>query len=299
MWREAVPAYLDALRDAGIYFIGGIPVPEWSPGLALEFMDAHGIAVQMLSVSDPGVEFAAEAAPGLARTCSDYIAGVVREHPERFGAFALLSLKSVEATRSEAARALDELKLDGVGLLSSYTGHYLGDPLLEPLMAELDERRAWVMVHPTALAAEQKPALGIPDFIAEYPFDTARTIISLLFNGTFQRYPNIRWQFAHGGGTVAMLRLRLTGLAGAAKEFGPALGLPSGASVLATDTPTQALRSSFFDTALVADVPCTPCRREHGWGEPTRFRQRLAIRCAALRRDRRPTAGAERRLLRR
>ena len=40
-----------------MWLIGGIPVPEWTPQLALEFMDSHGIAVQMLSVSDPGVEF--------------------------------------------------------------------------------------------------------------------------------------------------------------------------------------------------------------------------------------------------
>ena len=51
------PAYKEALQQAEMWLIGGIPVPEWTPELALEFMDAHGIAVQMLSVSDPGVEF--------------------------------------------------------------------------------------------------------------------------------------------------------------------------------------------------------------------------------------------------
>ena len=40
------PAYKEALRAAGMGLIGGIPVPEWTPELALDFMDSHGIAVQ-------------------------------------------------------------------------------------------------------------------------------------------------------------------------------------------------------------------------------------------------------------
>jgi predicted TIM-barrel fold metal-dependent hydrolase len=86
------PAYREALQEAEMALIGDIPVPEWTPGLALEFMDAHGIAVQMLSVSDPGVEFVdPERAPALAGECNDYAAGVVHEHPGRFGAFAARS----------------------------------------------------------------------------------------------------------------------------------------------------------------------------------------------------------------
>jgi hypothetical protein len=45
------PAYRDALAEAELWMIGGLPVPEWSPELALAFMDAHGIASQALSIS--------------------------------------------------------------------------------------------------------------------------------------------------------------------------------------------------------------------------------------------------------
>lgn len=244
-------------RRGELYTIGGIPVPAWSLEAALEFMDKHGIAVQMLSVPPPGVEFvvAPEDALRLAQDCNDYIAALVREYPERFGAFAVVSMRTPEVARVEAVRALVELKLDGVGLLSNYEGRYLGDPVFEPLMHELNERGAWVMVHPTPQPFKQAPAFGVPEFVAEYPFDTTRTIISLLVNGSFQRYPAIRWQFGHGGGVVAMLRQRLIELASAAGERGAALGLPSGASALSADTPTAVLGRSFFDTALVADVP--------------------------------------------
>ncbi len=57
------PDYLEALHKAERWLLGGIPVPEWSPQLALEFMDAHGIAMQLLSVSHPGVEFVSREEP--------------------------------------------------------------------------------------------------------------------------------------------------------------------------------------------------------------------------------------------
>lgn len=250
------PVYRQKLADKGINAIGGIPIPDWSPELAKEFMAQHDIQIQMLSVSDPGVAFlpAGEAAE-LARASNDYVAGVVKVEPNRFGAFAVVPLQDVSAAREEIKRSLDVLKLDGVGLLSSSEGRYLGDPAFAPLLAELHARRAWVFVHPTAVAAVDKPSYSIPDFIAEYPFDTTRAIISLLFNGAFARYPNIRWHFAHAGGTVPMLRVRLTALAAAAPVFGPLLGLPEDSSVLNEKSTDRAFKRSYFDTALVADPP--------------------------------------------
>lgn len=250
------PAYREALQAAEMWLIGGIPAPEWTPELALEFMDAHAIALQMLSVSDPGVEFVDPAeAPALARACNDYAAQVLSEHPRRFGAFAVLPMADVEQAREEALRALDELKLDGVGLLSSCEGRYPGDPTLEPLLCELNERGAWVMVHPASVAADRRPELSVPAFIAEYPFDTTRAFMSLLFNGAFQKHPDIRWHFAHGGGTLPMLRARLAVASAAAKEFGPFLGVPEGSALLNADSAHLALAGSFYDTALIADPP--------------------------------------------
>lgn len=248
-------AYVQALREAGMWLIGGIPVPEWSPELALEFMDRHGIGMQVLSLSDPGVEFAGGHAPELARVCNDEVATVIDAHAGRFGAFAALPLVDVDDALAEAERALDTLGLQGVALLSNYRGRYLGDPVFAPLLGELDRRGAWVMIHPAAVAEERQPELPVPRFIAEYPFDTTRTFISLLINGAFHRYPRIRWQFAHGGGTLPMLRARLAAMSAAARELGAALGMPEGGRVLEADSAHRALAACFYDTALVADEP--------------------------------------------
>lgn len=250
------PAYREALEGAGPAMIGGIPVPPWTVELALEFMDAHEIGRQLLSVSDPGVGFLPTSeAIELARSCNDYLAGLISERPDRFGGFAVVAMESPDAATSEANRALDDLGLSGVGLLSSSAGVYLGDERFEPLLDELDRRGAWVFVHPTAVAADEKPALPIPDFLTEYPFDTTRAIVSLLTNNSFARFPRIRWQFAHGGGTIPMLSTRLNIAARHAKFMAPILGMPTHAADLEPDSASSALARSFYDTALIAEPP--------------------------------------------
>jgi 6-methylsalicylate decarboxylase len=251
-----VPSYREALEAHGLGMIGGIPVPPWTPELAIAFMDSHGIERQLLSVSDPGVGFV----PGgedaaLARKCNDYLAEVIAARPDRFGGFATVAMADRDATINEVARGLDELGFAGVGLLSSNAGRYLGDAHFEPLLAELDRRGAWVFVHPTAVAADEKPSTPVPDFMAEYPFDTTRTFISLLTNNCFARFPRIRWHFAHGGGTIPMLRARLNAASAHAKLLAPALGLPGHAADLEPDSARVALASCYYDTALIADPP--------------------------------------------
>lgn len=233
----------------------GIPVPTWTPGGALQFMGQHGIAVQMLSISDPGVQFVpVDQQAALASRCNDYVKTVVDAHPGRFGAFGVLPLDDPAAAVAEAIRCLDVLKLDGIGMLSHSLGRYPGDPAFEPLLAELDRRHAWVFVHPTNVG-QTPPADGAPIFVAEFPFDTTRAFMSLLFNNSFGRYRRIRFQFAHGGGFVPMLDGRLSEIAAAAKQFGGLLGLPEHAAGLNADSVISNLHRQFYDTALIGADP--------------------------------------------
>lgn len=255
--HSLVPAYREALAAAGITAFHRIPIPAWSPELALEFMEQHDIALQFLSVSDPGVSFIEDdsEANALARKVNDQVAAIVKERPRRFGSFGVVNLRDVPNAVKQAKYCLDTLKMDGVGLLSSSDGLFLGDPKFAPLLDVLNQRKAWVMVHPTQPLDKDKPSYSMPDFVAEYPFDTTRAIISLMFNGAFNRWPKIRWHFAHGGGCVPMVRARLSVIAGNAKVFGGLLGLPSGSSTLAAESPNRMLRRYSYDTALIADPP--------------------------------------------
>ncbi|MGW3543649.1 amidohydrolase family protein [Nocardia niigatensis] len=205
------PDYRAALLEHGHLTIGGYPTPDWSPEQAIAFMDYYGIQAQALSVSDPGVSFlGGKEAADMARYCNTYAAGLFTADPTRFGAFAVLPMPDIPASIEEALFALDELHLDGVILLSAYNGVYLGDPCFEPLMIALNQRNAYVFVHPAAIPDDAKPRLPLPDFLEEFTFDTTRAATMMMVTGMTQRYPGIRFQLAHAGGTVPFLSSRLS-----------------------------------------------------------------------------------------
>ena len=206
--------YRQALQDEGHDQPDGFPVlPQWSAASHLAMMDRVGIETSMLSVSTPGVTFGADPVEW-ARRVNESGAGTVRDHPGRFGLFASLPLPDADAARDEIAYAFDRLSADGVVLLTHADGVYLGDPRLEPAMAELHRRKAVVFVHPTSPAGFECTALGYPRPMLEFLLDTTRAISNLVLTGTLARYPDIRLIVPHAGAALPVLADRLAGFAG-------------------------------------------------------------------------------------
>jgi predicted TIM-barrel fold metal-dependent hydrolase len=207
------PGYVAALAEAGLDRSLGIDFPRWGPDDSLDLMDRHGIAAAVVSLSTPGVAFAGSDGPAgarrLARETNEWAAGLVRDHPGRFAALATLPLPDVDGALAEVAHALDVLGLDGVVLLASAGGRYLGDDAFEPLMAELDRRQAVVLVHPTTPPGAPVAGLTIPVFAVEFVADTTRAIANLILSGTLERHPGISFICAHAGGFAPYITDRL------------------------------------------------------------------------------------------
>jgi aminocarboxymuconate-semialdehyde decarboxylase len=151
--------------------------------------------------------------PGFAtrfsRQINEDLAGVIKERPDRFGAFAALPLNDSDAALNEIGYALDELGLDGIVLTSNAYGHYFGQPFWEPILAELDRRQVPVFVHPSDCPCIDVLGFGRPSSVVEFPFDTARNISNALYTGVFQRYPRLRLILAHCGGALPSLAWRI------------------------------------------------------------------------------------------
>jgi len=184
---------------------------DWTPAKMLQQMEEGGVATSIISISDPGVHFGDNnAARALARDCNEYAATVVRDHPGRFGFFAVLPLPDVEGALREAVYALDTLKADGIGVLSSYEGKYLGNPHYSTLLEELNRRKAVIYCHPyCAACGAQTELTDAQNRGVEFVFDTTRTILSILQTGASARFSDIRFIWSHGGGTVPFITSRL------------------------------------------------------------------------------------------
>ncbi len=196
------------------------PTPKWSPASSLEDMDKSGIATAILSIVQPGIWYGnnVEEARGLARQLNEYGAKMVRDHPGRFGLFAVIAPPDAQGSLREIEYAFDTLNADGIGLLTSYQNKYLGDPSFAPVYEELNRRKAVVCVHPTTPDCCRGLVPGIPSASIEYATDSTRTIAHLVFSGTAMKFPDIRWIFSHSGGTLPFLTGRFIRLAEERKQ---------------------------------------------------------------------------------
>ena len=237
------PFYAQALASHGGDPSGSV-TPEWSPERALAFMDSQLIATGILSVSTPSVVgWAQSERRKMARRINEYTANLVAGRPDRFGSFATLPLPDVGGAVKELGHALDTLHADGVVVMASYGGKYLGDPGFEPLWAELDRRHAVVFEHPGDTPGQPPlpPAAGVAPPMTDFPFETTRTGVQLVLNGVLDRYPGVRIILSHAGGFLPYASLRFAELA---RVFQPEA--PSPDAILAS------FRRFYFDTALSA-----------------------------------------------
>lgn len=237
------PAYREALGDA--------PLPPMALSELEEAMERHRIDAAVISTGPPGA-FVGPRADGrdLARRANDGLAEIVAAQPRRFAAVATLPLPDVDAALAELDRVYDELSLDGVLLLTNLAGTYLGDPAWEPLFAALDERGAYVFVHP-GLPPYPLP-LPHPVWMYEFPFETVRAVANLIYSGTLERHPSIRFQLAHLGGAAPFLAHRIASLAD--REPERADQAPAGALAY--------LRRLYYDTGLTNNAPALAATRE-------------------------------------
>ena len=131
---------------------------------------------------------------------NEYAADVVAQYPNRFGFFASLLLPDIDGSLAEAVYAFDMLKADGIVLHCAVNNTYLGDPIWNPLMEELNRRKAVIFVHPSELSGA--PAKGIPPFSADFLLDTTRAAINMAKTGFLERFPDLKIILSHGGGFV-------------------------------------------------------------------------------------------------
>jgi predicted TIM-barrel fold metal-dependent hydrolase len=210
------PAYIAATGDILKHTTHAFydRLTRWRPDQAIEAMDKGGIALSVLSIATPSVWLGdAARSRKLARDCNEYAATMQSDYKGRFGHFATLPLPDTDGSLREIEYAFDTLKADGIALTTNYADKYPGEEAFAPVFDELNRRKAVVYFHPTAASFAFNRVKDIPPPTIEFPFDTTRTITSLLFSGTLSRCPDIKWIFSHGGGALGMVANRLAGLA--------------------------------------------------------------------------------------
>lgn len=229
-YRVLVPAQPDG---------AAAPLPPGTEEDLPRAMERYEIDAAVISTGPPGASVDDPAlAAELARVANEEIARIVGSDHRRLAGLALLPLPYLDRSLAELRHALDVLQLDGVALFSNVAGVYPGDPAWDELFDELDRRAAYVFVHP--VPGRYAAPLDWPSWMVEFPFDTTRAIVNLIYSGTLERCPNLRVQVGHLGGAAPFLAHRIASLAD--REPRLAERAPAGA--------LEYLARMYYDTGL-------------------------------------------------
>ena len=239
-------AYIDAMGVERVASPGSAGKAEaFTAERSLAFMEVAGIETAILSVSAPGVELETAAKTAwLARDCNEAQARYVRDHPGRFGMLAILPLPDIDASLAEIAYAFDTLGADGAVAMSNYRGEYIGSPDFSLVFAELNRRKAVLLVHP-AQPAGFRGFPGVSLSTLEFPFDTARAMASVLYYGTPTRYPDVKFIWPHGGGAMPAMAGRTAALSQRNARF----------ELRGPEKMSQALHGFYYDTTQSLSRP--------------------------------------------
>jgi aminocarboxymuconate-semialdehyde decarboxylase len=176
----------------------------------LEDMDRVGIDVEVVSLSTPNVFFAgAQHQPEIARIVNDAYAELIATHPARFKGFASIPMDDPDAALEELHRAIDELKLNGVILLSNIGGQPLTAAEYRPFFAEANRMKLCILLHPMLPANAEPFREYVLGPIVGFMFDTTLAVARMCFDGLLREFPDIRWIVAHLGGAVPYLMERM------------------------------------------------------------------------------------------
>jgi len=197
------------ITHRGTRFIG-ITEPMTDPTMRMEEMDRVGIDVEVISVSTPNIFFADEKLqPEVARIVNDSYAELISQHPQRFKGFASIPMDAPDAALKELHRAIDELKMNGVILLSNIRGRALTSPIYRPFFEEANRMRLCIFLHPMIPTnPEPYKEFNLGPLVA-FPFDTTLAVARMCFAGMFKDFPYIRWIIGHAGGAIPWLMERL------------------------------------------------------------------------------------------
>ena len=211
-------SYRELVAKHGMSLDEGFPLPQWSVENHMQMMSEAGIERTILTLPAPHPYFGDQTECNaacrrfneeLAALCltSNSVSGLT----SNFLFAATLPLPDVDAAIAEARYALDTLGAVGVKLATNVYGQYLGDSVLDPLMAFLSERQALVILHPHKPSPVNEAVMTqTPLAMQEYLSETTRTVCNMISRNIFARYPGMRVIVPHAGAylPIAIPRMR-------------------------------------------------------------------------------------------
>jgi aminocarboxymuconate-semialdehyde decarboxylase len=204
-------AVAEALKLMGVTL--GTPGPSTRPDLSLathlaervRAMDEQGIDVEALSINPYWYKAERELAKQLIAIQNEKLAEVCKAHPDRFVAFASVALQHPELAAEQLEEAVKKHGLRGAGIGGSVEADELSHPKFDVFWAKAEQLGVLVFMHPqgggaAAQLASRLKGNGLLDNVIGLPLETTIALSHLIFEGTLDKFPNLKLCSAHSGG---------------------------------------------------------------------------------------------------
>jgi aminocarboxymuconate-semialdehyde decarboxylase len=174
----------------------------WDPEVRIHEYARYKTHVQVVCTIPVLFAYWAKPQDGLAvaEFLNDHIAEIIQSRPKQYLGLATLPMQDVDLAIRELHRA-KSMGFKGIQIGSNVNQRNLSEPEFHPLWQAIEEADMAVMVHPWEMMGEGDMKKYWLPWLVGMPAETTRAICSLIFGGVMERYPKIRFNFAHAGGS--------------------------------------------------------------------------------------------------
>ena len=171
-------------------------------GTRLAAMDAQAVDLEVLSINPNWYKADRELAGQVVKLQNEKLAELCAKKPDRFAAFASLTLQAPDLAVQELETAVKKQGLKGAAIGGNVDGVPFSDARFHPVWARAEELGVPLFIHPQGVPELNKQLAGngwLTNAVA-FPLETSIALSHLIFEGTFDRHPKLKVIAAHGGG---------------------------------------------------------------------------------------------------
>ena len=218
-------------------------------GQRLAAMDAQAVDMEILSINPFWYGRERDLAAQIVKIQNEKLAELCASEPDRFAAFASLTLQAPDLAVQELEIAVKKHGLKGAAIGSLVNGLDFSDPKFHPVWAKAEELGVPLFIHPQVYPRSvpelNKRLTGNGWLINTVgaPLETTIALSHLIFEGTLDRFPGLKLIAAHGGGYLASYADR----SDHACMVGPKACDPE---IRLKKAPSEYLRQIYFDSLV-------------------------------------------------
>ncbi|MBP8114776.1 MAG: amidohydrolase [Chitinophagaceae bacterium] len=175
----------------------------YKPELRLKEMEDTGVNMQVLSTIPVLFNYWAKPTDGLetSRFLNDHIAETVSKEKDHFIGLGTVPMQDVDLAIKEMGRCMTDLRMPGLEIGSNINGKNLSDESFFPFYEAAEKLNCSLFIHPWEMMGETQMEKYWLPWLVGMPAETSRAICSMIFGGVFEKFPNLKVAFAHGGGS--------------------------------------------------------------------------------------------------